>query len=242
MDALHLPFSFFDAVDGSVLSAEQAAASYDPAKNAANFKRPIARPEIGCYLSHYALWESIGQAGWPGAVILEDDFEASPSLPAVLSELCRLQLSNCLIKLDTYKKVKGALIANLCDGIQLIFPYRAPGLTLGYVIDRQAAANLAAKTQPFGRPVDIDLKHWWEFNISVLAVQPALLHPRQTQDENGIELTRRRTKPGGRFIRFARNLEYQFAFWFRNVAAQRERRQMVRQLKSEVLMKLQPGH
>ncbi len=203
------------------------------------FKRPIALPEIGCYLSHYALWKSIAEDGLPGAIILEDDFQASSALPAVLSDLCRLRLSNCLIKLDAYKKVRGALIADLSGGTQLIFPNRVPALSMGYLIDRQAAANLVAKTQPFGRPVDIDLKHWWEFNVSVLAVQPALLRPRQNQDDSVIELSRRRMKPGGRLTRFARNLEYQFAYWIQNKAAQREHRQVVRQIKREALTNFQ---
>ena len=39
-------------------------------------------------------------------------------------------------------------------------------------------AALAGRSLPFGRPVDIDLKHWWEFGVSVLIVQPSVLRIR----------------------------------------------------------------
>ena len=145
MDRLGLEFEFFDAVRGSDLSEEQIARVYDADKNAKVFKRPLSKPEIGCYLSHHALWDRIGKSRDAGAIVLEDDFDADGALPALLGEICRLDLSNCMVKLHSEKKVAGASLVALAGGRRLLAPTKTPGMTLGYVIERQAAARLAGK-------------------------------------------------------------------------------------------------
>lgn len=179
MEKLQLPFAFFDAVDGANLSGEEMAAAYDPRKKFRSFKRCLSTPEIGCYLSHHSLWKRIGESKYSAAVVLEDDFEAEEALPSLLDDLGRLDLTNLLVKLHSEKPATGNLIEELSGGYRLIAPYSVPGHTLGYVVSREAATKLADKALTFSRPVDIDIKHWWDFDISILMVQPSLLHIRR---------------------------------------------------------------
>ena len=72
--------------------ATRIARAYDPDKNARLFKRPLSRAEIGCYLSHHALWDRVGSSRDAGAIILEDDFDADDALPALLDEICGMDL------------------------------------------------------------------------------------------------------------------------------------------------------
>jgi glycosyl transferase family 25 len=221
MDRLGLEFEFFDAIGGRDLSQDEIARVYDPDKNARLFKRPLSAAEIGCYLSHHALWDRIGGSQIAGAIILEDDFDADDALPALLREICRMDLSNCLVKLHSQRKVKGAPLAILGGGYKLLAPDRVPGFAVGYVVERGAAAALAGRSLPFGRPVDIDLKHWWEFGVSVLIVQPSVLRIRPGDGVSAIESSREGAKPAGRFggwVRLVRNLRYQWRYqlqWFR---------------------------
>ncbi len=215
MDRLGLEFQFFDAVRGSDLSQEQIARAYDPARNAKLFKRPLSKPEIGCYLSHHALWDRIAKSGQAGAVVLEDDFDADDALPTLLREICRLDLSNCLVKLHSDRKVAGAPLATLAGGYRLLAPANVPGFAVGYVVERRAAAALAEKSLPFGRPVDIDLKHWWDFGVSILIVQPTALRIRIGDGASAIESSRENAKPAGRlsgWVRLVRNLRYQWLY------------------------------
>ncbi len=215
MEALGLPFTFFDAVEGARLSDADLTGAYDADKNQRQFKRPLSAPEIGCYLSHYALWKRVGEGELPGAVVLEDDFDADEALPVLLGEISRLELGASLVKLDSEKRVSGKPVIDLAGGYRLIAPRSVPGHTLGYVISREAAANLAGKALPFARPVDMDLKHWWEFDISILMVQPPVLRLHETRAESAIESSRNATKPNGEtgnLVRLVRNLRYQFPY------------------------------
>jgi len=215
MAALGLPFGFFDAVDGKTLRDSDIADFYDPEKNQRLFKRPMSAPEIGCYMSHFALWKRIAADNAPGAVVLEDDFDADAALPGLLREISRLDIGNRLVKLHSEKFVSGKSLADLPGGYQLIDPFSVPGQTLGYVISREAAANLAEKALPFGRPVDMDLKHWWELDISILILQPSVLHIPPAPPKSSIELSREATKPDGEAgmaNRLVRNLRYQLPY------------------------------
>ncbi len=215
MEAWGLAFTFFDAVDGGSLAEADIADAYDSEKNKKLFKRPLSTPEIGCYLSHHALWRRIGEGQSPGAVVLEDDFDADDALPRLLREISQLDLGNRLVKLHSEKCVSGKPLVDLADGYQLIDPHNVPGHTLGYVVSREAAANLAAKALPFGRPVDMDLKHWWEFDISILMVQPPVLHIQEAHAGSAIESARQAAKPSGEMgsvVRLVRNLRYQLPY------------------------------
>ena len=46
-----------------------------------------------------------------------------------------------------------------------------PGLTLGYALTARREM-LVANALPFSRPLDMDIKHWWEFGLPVLVVDP----------------------------------------------------------------------
>ncbi len=234
MDRLGLKFEFFDAVRGSDLTEDQIARVYDADKNAKVFKRPLSKPEIGCYLSHHALWDRIGKGAAAGAIVLEDDFDPDGALPALLDELCRLDLSNCLVKLHSEKTVAGATLATLAGGYRLLAPNQVPGFAVGYVVERRAAAALAEKSLPFGRPVDIDLKHWWEFGVSVLIVQPTALRIRVGGDASAIESSRQDVKPAGRlsgWVRFVRNSRYQWLYRLQWLRARSKSRPIVSRFK-----------
>jgi glycosyl transferase family 25 len=235
MDRLGLEFQFFDAIDASGLSQEQIARVYDPDKNAKLFKRPLSKPEIGCYMSHHALWDRIANGRHAGAIILEDDFDADGALPALLREICRLDLSNCLVKLHSEKKVAGTSLVSLGGGHRLLAPCKAPGMTLGYVIERRAAVQLAENSLPFGRPVDMDLKHWWDFDVSVLVVQPTALRVRKASGASAIESSRENAKPAGRlsgWVRLVRNSRYQLLYVLQLLRARRKSRPIVSRFKN----------
>lgn len=89
LDSLNIPFTRFEAVNGRALSPDDLARVHDPAASRRRARRPLIGPEIGCYLSHVALWEEIAAGDAPGGIILEDDFAAADDLAAVLEAIAR---------------------------------------------------------------------------------------------------------------------------------------------------------
>jgi glycosyl transferase family 25 len=77
LHALGIPFEFFDAVNGRLLSPADIAASYDGGHRT---NRQLSAPEIGCALSHMTLYRRIVAESIPAAIILEDDAIVGPRL------------------------------------------------------------------------------------------------------------------------------------------------------------------
>ena len=73
---------------------------------------------------------------------------------------------------------------------------------------------MARLALPFSRPIDIDMKHWWEFGIEMLAVKPSVVRERPGT-LSGIEQSRIAAKlqfSGSSVRGFFDNLIFQFRF------------------------------
>ena len=73
-----LMYEIFDAVDGRCGVPENFSSLIDLSRAKDVLGRPLSAPEAGCALSHLFLYRKILEAGFPGAIIFEDD--------AILSE------------------------------------------------------------------------------------------------------------------------------------------------------------
>jgi glycosyl transferase, family 25 len=235
MARLGLRFEFFDAVEGAKLPHEEIAQVYDADGNARLYKRPLSRPEIGCSLSHFALWQRIASGAEGGAFLLEDDFQAQPGLADAMQAISRANLENCMVKLYAHRPPRGAEIGKLPGGYKLVMPHHVPGMTLGYAVDKVAAATLAARTLPIARPVDMEIKHWWQFDVPVLVVAPSVLRVDLSETGSTIEAARRKAKLEGQLssiARAGRNLRYQIAYNAGVMRHCRREREHARRLKA----------
>lgn len=215
MARLGLRFEFFDAVEGAKLSAQEIAHVYDAAANAHLYKHSLSRPEIGCSLSHLALWQRIASGAEGGAFLLEDDFQAQTGLAEVMLAISRAQIENCMVKLHSHRPPRGVEIGKLPGGYSLVMPHHVPGMTLGYAVDRAAAARLAARALPIARPVDMEIKHWWKTDVPVLVVTPSILTVDLRETGSTIQASRANAKLEGglnNLVRAGRNLRYQIAY------------------------------
>ncbi|MBZ0128017.1 MAG: glycosyltransferase family 25 protein [Rhodobacteraceae bacterium] len=173
LDAQDIAFERFEAVNGRALEAAEIARIYDAAANRARFRHPLVAGELGCYLSHVALWRKLVASDAAGAVLLEDDFAAAPGLGLVLQALAGDQGNWDMVKLFS-RRPDARMLARrpLCDGFDLAIPYQIPNTTLGYAIRRDAAARLLQRALPIARPIDEDHKRFWEHGLTIALVQP----------------------------------------------------------------------
>lgn len=154
-----IAFTRFEAVNGWELAPAEVARVYDARANRRKARHAMVRPEIGCYLSHYALWQQIASGEAEGAVIFEDDFRAEPHLAAVLAQLQQDPGGWDMVKLYSARVLPKLVSAReLLPGVQLAVPWKVPSTTLGYVIRRNAARRLSEISLPFARPIDEDHK------------------------------------------------------------------------------------
>ena len=161
------------AVNGRQLPAERIAKVYDKRRNRAYARHPLTPPEIGCYLSHIAAWRAIAGADAPGGVVLEDDFRVTGDFAAALRVVSADQGDWDMVKLFTFRPDARRLRPrDVGSGMEIAEPYKVPSTMLGYALRREAADRLLSRAQPFFRPVDEDMKFYWERDLKVALLSP----------------------------------------------------------------------
>ncbi|TNB46961.1 glycosyltransferase family 25 protein [Martelella lutilitoris] len=177
MAARGLDFTRLAASDARLLGDDEVARlSAFPAP----FSREMTRGEIGCYLSHRRAWSALVESGAPAAAVFEDDVEISASTRAVLDGLAsRLPAGVDIVKIET--SMKPAELARKTEvmlGAHAL--KRLVGCHIGsagYVITRQGAEKMLARSQTLFVPVDaalFDPRAGIRNDLSVMQVVPAL--------------------------------------------------------------------
>ncbi len=121
-------------------------------------KRLMSPGEIGCALSHQAIYKKMLEENIPYTLIFEDDAVISPDILKVLPELEKHIKQNQLITLTkcdlTYKKDK----IHLCGKYYLSKPYMikygSMAQAAGYVITKEAAEKILSINFPVYIPAD----------------------------------------------------------------------------------------
>lgn len=195
-----------EAVDGRLLP-EAELRRLAPWSRGAFFK-PLSPGEVGCYLSHIAAAERIVREAWPVALVLEDDFSADPSLAVSLAELVALgDALPDLVRLDGEMR-GGEVVTLLPGGARLLRHRRPPIRTTSLLWTLGGARRFLAVARPLRRPVDVQLKHWWEGGLSVLALDPPVVSPDAEQSARSTIGERRSRSLGERLRRLDYRCRY----------------------------------
>ncbi len=208
---------FVPAVDGRALGPEDWAAHYDRARCLRVYGLEMTASELGCYLSHYRLFERIVAEGMDVALIMEDDIEIAPGFGALVDELVagphqdwqvlRLFCSRPRAAAPSARKYEGRRLASLSNGYAL---YRLNVHVLGagaYLIKRGAAARMLAYGRRAFMPIDQEMDRFWENGIVPYMVRPL---PVRHRDDFASSIgdrptSRRRDQPLG--VRLSRRLQ-----------------------------------
>lgn len=166
-------------------SAEQAAL-YSSELNSTQYYKPLVDGEKGCYASHISAWRMLLASDAPAMVVLEDDIRLDDSFAQAIEAIMAMPPSWDMVKLMGRPQEKIRATTALTDAHQLIQYRRVPSFTAGYVVSRQGAQKLLNSRVPFGRPIDIDLRFWWENDLQILGVLPAPVLLDDTSQESSI--------------------------------------------------------
>ena len=205
--------AFHEAVDGRELSERQLRRLYSPELNRRSYHRPLTAGEIGCYASHLSVWEQFLGSAQRHVAVFEDDIEIDPGLARVLAALETAPFRADLVKLIGRRREKVRERTPLLAGRDLIRYRRVPSLTGAYVLTRRGAEKLLAARQPFGRPVDVDLRHWWECDLDVAGVQPYPVQVAPASRWSTIADREARTEGASRWDKLRLQARYSFLNW-----------------------------
>lgn len=172
--ALGLEAERFPAIDGRA-GPDRIAAALDAPAFRWNMGREALAAEVGCYLSHLAVWEQLVQSGKPVALVLEDDVvfhdDFLPALEAALAVVDRwdmLKLNRIRAKLPVAQGRAGNWTLNA---------YLGPATGFGaYLITRELALRLLPRMLPVRMPVDYEATRWWAHDFRLLGLEPFPSH------------------------------------------------------------------
>lgn len=207
LQQIDMPSERFPAVWWADVPPEQASRWYSDDLNARQYYKPLRNGEKGCYASHIGAWQQLLVSDAPALVVLEDDVRLTPQFAEVVKAIAALQEPWDMVKLLGRDREKVRSQRPLVPGTALVDYSRVPSMTAGYVVSRAGAAKLLAHRQPFGRPIDVDLRFWWECDqLRILGVSPSAIALDDTSEVSSIWDTRDTLTPGQRWRKFTMKL------------------------------------
>ena len=164
-----LDWAFFPAQTGSTKPLQ-----YDDRVAARRFGRPLSHSEIGCYASHFKLWEWLATSDYHQAIIFEDDVIVD--WPAI-EQMVRIRFADYGINLLRlyisypfhWKVVEYKFFS---PNFHLI---RTVGLALGavgYLLTKAAAQTLVSNYANMASPADWVIARYWEHRMPSYCIFP----------------------------------------------------------------------
>lgn len=154
--------------------------------------------EVGCFLSHRAIWQRMVDNGIEAALIFEDDAKIVPEHFLRSLALAKAHIETLdYIQFQTREVADGAVLAE--DGsTRLVRPVVTPLRSSAQMLSRKAAARLLDVTDKIDRPVDTFLQMHWITGLHLACVTPSGVEDR-TRELGGSTLSRK--KPAGAKIK-----------------------------------------
>jgi glycosyl transferase family 25 len=174
LESKHVNFEFFEAVDGK-LEGHGLFKRYDRRRALRNHGFELTLGELGCYASHFLLWEKSIQENI-NILILEDDIKLCCNFVAAM-QFAEQEIERFgLIRFSAHKHRKIAICKKSETGLRIVRFKRGPHGTSAYMISPVAAKKLVNNAKVWFEPVDVHLDRFWKHGVGSFGVQPYPVH------------------------------------------------------------------
>ncbi|XP_028515953.1 probable inactive glycosyltransferase 25 family member 3 [Exaiptasia diaphana] len=195
---LGIKAKFIDAVDGKTLTNRQIkemGIKMLPGYEDPYSHRPLNMGEIGCFLSHYLIWEEMINNGLKNVLVLEDDIRFQPNfrkkLEAFLVDAERIKSKHTWDFIYLGRRRMKTELMSTVEGSKYINWVNYTWWTLGYMINLQGARKLMS-AKPLTKMMAIDefipvmydrhpnkewSSHFNPRNLVAMTAEPLLLYP-----------------------------------------------------------------
>ncbi|WP_416358350.1 glycosyltransferase family 25 protein [Aureimonas phyllosphaerae] len=177
---LGLPLERVRAVEMGDISADV------DARLNGRWERPLSGPELGCFLSHHAIWGEVARASGP-VLVLEDDAVLSRRIGAALPVLASFAGADFL-NLESFDRRRFAArrATVLGDGVAVRRMFRDKSGSAGYLLWPSGAVKLLDRTARRGAaPVDAFLHGF--AGLASWQAEPALVVQAHILEARGLK-------------------------------------------------------
>ncbi|WP_052700905.1 glycosyltransferase family 25 protein [Loktanella sp. S4079] len=184
-DGLGLRATRLSAIKGSALSEEECR-HYNPIQY--NTSRRSAQ-EVGCYLSHRAIWKKIAEGDAAFGAVFEDDIKLLPEAVGLLSDTSWIPDDVAFIKLDSciIEVEQGAFRDLESTSRRLRRMHSLLHGLAGYIVSKKFAATLLERTKIMRAPIDdqvFDPEYGVFRGTKVWQLYPAICYQELFDQEN----------------------------------------------------------
>ena len=214
---LNISAKRLDATWWKTVPTDEANALYSIDLNKEQYYKPLSNGEKGCYASHIRAWKILLESDAEKIVVLEDDISLNDEFIKILDAIDKSDQEWDMIKLigrERNEKIKSS--ENLLGTKKLIRYNKIPSCTTGYVLSRSGAKKLISSRIPFGRPIDIDLRFFWENDLKILGVHPAAISLADSSTQSSIWTTREKNSFRERMKKFKMKTKILFLNFLHN--------------------------
>jgi glycosyl transferase, family 25 len=197
LDPLDLSYSFFDAVEGR--DGHPLFSRFDP--RLAEIRRGfiLNSGELGCFASHYLLWQRSVREGRP-ILIFEDDVSISENFSEVYRFASEKIQTYGLLRLSAHKQRSFFVYETSRPMLEVIRFKIGPHGTSCYAISPEAAAKLIASAEVWFEPVDLHLDRFWKHGVGSFGILPLpVTHTADTAEQSEIWQGKKRDPKSRRF-------------------------------------------
>ncbi|MDR9826395.1 glycosyltransferase family 25 protein [Vibrio sp. FNV 38] len=160
---------FFLGVDARV-DAHPLLERYNEQKFANNMGRIAAKGELGCYASHYLMWQKCVADNEP-IIVFEDDFNIDIETFNRSLDIARHHIDECgYIRLENTGRKILSYITHSYEDQHLVKFLKIPQCMTGYAISPKTAKAFIEKSDSFDYPVDVFLRNAWIHKESIFGI------------------------------------------------------------------------
>jgi glycosyl transferase, family 25 len=167
--AADVAWSFVDACPGLAPGLD-----YDPADSMVTVGRPLVAGELGCYASHFSLWEKLIQSEYDQLIVMEDDLLVDWAFVRLLLDVDFAARGIHYLRLFSrlmapFKRLRWEYLEKSHHLIRFV------GYALGcqaYVITRDGATTFLRHCRRVRLPLDHEMDRFWAHGLPNLAVYP----------------------------------------------------------------------
>ena len=168
-------YTFLDAVNGKEQPDHPLFAHYDPVARARRKGRgrDLKPSQLGCFASHYLLWQECVASGQP-MLVVEDDAILLDHFPDVLAQAPGLTRAWPLIWLHGYYKRgrdPGTVVGKMAS-FTLVRKLKRHSGTVAYLLAPDGASALLAYCQTWVHPVDDTMVRFYDHGVESIVLQP----------------------------------------------------------------------
>ncbi|WP_420468506.1 glycosyltransferase family 25 protein [Panacagrimonas sp.] len=184
LDALGLSYEFFRATDASRGELD-GVSRYDERLALRRLGHALQPSEVGCFASHYRLWQRCVADDLP-LVVMEDDVQLEAGFACAMTAATAIVDSHRFVRLCGLASRGYRDLGKLSDGHRLVRYLKGPRGTQCYALAPAGAQRLLQGAQRWFDAVDLYIDAFWLHGLASYAVLP--FHVRHDMDHGPASL------------------------------------------------------